>query len=76
MIRVVENVAAEALSLTKEERAFLADRLLSSLGGEVLNEVDLAWVTEAERRYADYQSGKRKPIPASRVFDEVDRITR
>jgi putative addiction module component (TIGR02574 family) len=62
------------LDLPQEERAFLADRLLSSLGGEILTEVDAAWVAEAERRYAEYKSGARKPISASDVFDEADRI--
>ena len=74
MTTVLEKVEQEALSLPDQERAFLADRLLSSLGGEVLSDVDTAWVAEAERRYAEYKEGKRQPIPASQVFDEADRI--
>lgn len=74
MTTILDRVEQEALNLPREERAFLADRLLSSLGGEVLSEVDAAWVAEAERRYADYQQGSRQPIPAARVFAEADRI--
>ena len=62
------------MSLSKEERAFLADRLLSSLGGEVLSDIDAEWVKEAERRYAEYKEGKRDTIPASKVFAEADKM--
>ncbi len=72
MIAVLDKVEQEALSLTRDERAFLADRLLSSLGSEALSEVDSAWVAEAERRYSEYQAGLRQPIPAAKVFDEAD----
>ena len=74
MTAVLERVEREALSLPDAERAFLADRLLSSLGSEILNDVDAAWVAEAERRYAGYKEGKRHPIPASQVFAEADRM--
>lgn len=63
------------LSLSRQERAFLADRLLSSLDGDnALSDVDIAWITEAERRYNEYKDGKRKGIPAEKVFAEADRI--
>ena len=74
MASVLEKVVQDALNLPKEERAFLADRLLSSLGGEVLSDVEAAWVAEAERRYAEYKEGNRQPTPASQVFDEADRM--
>ena len=70
----LERVEKEALDLTREERAFLADRLLSSLGGQALNDVDAAWVAEAERRYGEYKDGRRQPIPANEVFADADRI--
>jgi hypothetical protein len=44
-----------AQSLSKQERAFLADRLLSSLGGDVLNDVEEAWILVKTRL-----SNKRK----------------
>ena len=70
----LEKVEQDALSLPPEQRAFLADRLLSSLGGEALSDVDDAWVVEAERRYREYKEGKRTPIPATDVFGEADRL--
>ena len=76
MTTLLEKVEQDqdALSLPPEQRAFLADRLLSSLGGEVLSDVDAAWVAEAERRYLEYKEGKRTPIPAMDVFAEADRL--
>jgi hypothetical protein len=74
MTTMLERVEKEALNLPRAERAFLADRLLSSLGGEVLSEVDAAWVTEAERRYAEYIRGGRQSVPADQVFADADRM--
>ncbi len=74
MTAILETLEREALGLPAEARAFLADRLLSSLGGEVMTDVDAAWVAEAERRYAEYKAGARKPVPASDVFAQADRM--
>ena len=74
MAAILDKVEQEALNLPREERAFLADRLLSSLGNEVLSDVDAAWVAEAERRYVEYQAGTRKPVPAAQGFKDADRM--
>jgi len=76
MSAILEKVEREVLSLPEAERAFLADRLLSSLGGEVLSDVDSAWIVESERRYSEFKEGKRIPIPAGKVFAEAERIGR
>ena len=70
---ILDKVEKEALGLSREERAFLADRLLRSLGDEALGEVDAAWVAEAEHRYEEYKEGKRAPISANKVFAAADR---
>ncbi len=74
MSAILEKLEQDALCLSRQERAFLADRLLSSLNGDALTEVDEAWVVEAERRYQEYKEGKRPGIPAEDVFSEADRI--
>jgi len=74
MATLLEKVEHDALSLPPKQRAFLADRLLSSLGGEVLSDIDAVWVVEAERRYQEYREGKRNPIPATDVFAEADQL--
>ena len=70
----LEKLEQEALSLSRQQRAFLADRLLSSLDGDVLNDVDIAWIIEAEQRYKEYKEGKRQGITAQDVFAEADRM--
>jgi len=72
MFNLLEKIQKEALSFSGQERAFLADRLLSSLGDDVLTEVDAAWIEEAERRYQGYKEGKRPGISAKDVFAEAD----
>lgn len=74
MAATVKRIEQEIMSLSMEERAFLADRLLSSLDREVITEVDAGWVAEAERRYAEYQAGKRTPVSAKDVLEEADRM--
>ena len=72
MSDILKKIEHDALSLTSQERAFLADRLLSSLDDEALTEVDAAWIQEAERRYQEYKDGKRPGISASDVFAKAD----
>lgn len=72
MSNALKKIENDALNLTSQERAFLADRLLSSLGEEVLTEVDQAWIEEAERRYQEYKDGKRPSISAHDVFAKAD----
>ncbi len=52
----------------------MADRLLGSLDGEELDDLDTAWLDEAERRYKEYKEGKRQGTAAQEVFAEADRI--
>ena len=74
MAATIKQLEQALLKLSKQERAFLADRLLSSLDGEVLSEVDAAWVAEAERRFQEYKSGKRQVLSAQDVFAEAERV--
>ena len=74
MTATLETVEKDALGLPTEARAFLADRLLSSLGDDIMTEFDAAWVAEAERRYEEYKAGTKKPVPASDVFAQADRM--
>jgi putative addiction module component (TIGR02574 family) len=74
MTDLLKKIEDEVLSLSSQERAFLADRLLSSLGEDVFTDIDTAWIAEAERRYEEYKEGKRPGIEAQKVFDEADRM--
>ena len=74
MASKIEQIEHDLMKLPRQERAFLADRLLSSLDEEVLNEVDAAWIAEAERRFEEYKSGKGQVVSAQDVFTEADRV--
>ena len=74
MATLLEKIEHDALGLSTQERAFLADRLLSSLDGKELNDIDAAWIEEADRRYQEYKNGKRPGIAAQEVFAEADRL--
>lgn len=76
MSDLLKRIERDALSLSQQERAFLADRLLSSLDGSALSDIDIAWIAEAERRYKEYQDGKRQGLLAHEVFEEADKILR
>jgi putative addiction module component (TIGR02574 family) len=62
----LESVEAQALSLAPEERAQLADRLITSLFDD--HQVEDAWAVEVERRVADIESGCSRMIPASEAI--------
>ena len=57
-----------ALSLPDESRAVLAEKLLDSLGDKIPQDIEEAWIKEAERRLQAYREGKIKAIPAEEVF--------
>jgi putative addiction module component (TIGR02574 family) len=59
-------VEAQALELTPEERAQLADRLIASLfDGQ---EIEEAWATEVERRIAEVEAGRARLVSASEAI--------
>lgn len=59
----LEMIEMQALKLTAEERAQLADRLLASLFEN--HEVEEAWAVEVERRIVEIESGRSRLIPAA-----------
>lgn len=59
----LEIVEAQALKLSPEERAQLADRLIASLFED--SKTEDAWAVEVERRIEEIESGRAKPIPAA-----------
>ena len=63
MSNQLEIVEAQALKLSPEERAQLADRLITSLFEDY--EIEGAWAVEVERRIEEIESGRAKLIPAA-----------
>jgi putative addiction module component (TIGR02574 family) len=62
----VEIVEAEAMKLGAEDRARLADRLISSLSGD--GELEEAWAAEVERRIAEIEAGRAPLAPAAEAI--------
>ena len=59
----VEVLEAQAMKLTAEERARLADRLIASLTENA--EIEEAWAAEVERRIAEIEAGRAPVVPAA-----------
>ena len=58
----IADLEAQALQLSPEDRAHLADTLLASLSSD--KELKDAWSAEAERRLAELENGSVVGIPA------------
>ena len=55
MSTTVEELEAEALSLSSAQRARLVEKLIASLDSEP--DIENAWAAEVERRHAEIESG-------------------
>jgi putative addiction module component (TIGR02574 family) len=61
------SVEHEALRLPPEERAKLAQKLLLSLETLSEEELEQAWLVEADRRARELDHGEVQPVPAEEV---------
>ncbi|MGC2519340.1 MAG: addiction module protein [Burkholderiales bacterium] len=59
----LETLEAQALKLSLEERAQLAERLIASLFQDT--EVEEAWAVEVERRIREIEGGRAQLVPAA-----------
>jgi putative addiction module component (TIGR02574 family) len=69
----LQQIEAEALRLPPEERESLAGVLVQSLEDASVNEIDAAWIEEAEQRFQKWQAGKTDGIPSEKFFPEIRR---
>jgi putative addiction module component (TIGR02574 family) len=67
----IETIRREALSLSAQERAELAEQLLSSLDALSPTEIEPLWFQEAARRAAEIDQGVSRPIPSDLVRREA-----
>ena len=65
------QVEKDAMQLSPKERETLAERLVQSLDRVSLTAVDIAWVEEAERRFAEISSGEKSPVPAALALRQI-----
>jgi len=65
-----DELLAEALRLSRAERARVAEELLSSLE-EPADDVAAAWATELERRSREVAEGRVQTVPWETVRTEI-----
>ena len=70
MSELAEGLIEQVLSLPPDERAAVAERLLSSLEPE-LSRIDQLWAQEAEDRLDAYERGDIEAIPTKEVFEAI-----
>ena len=71
MARKVNEIASEAMQLSRQERAMLVERLLTTLDvGEDVDAEEL-WLQEAESRYQEYRTGRLASKSAEQVFEDA-----
>lgn len=74
MAASAKSILAQALKLSADERAALAESLILSLEKPDAS-LDAAWLKEAEDRLAAYRSGELAAMDADQVFRELGKRT-
>ena len=65
------KLEAQALRLPPEQRARLAERLISSLDEQADVDAEALWLEEAERRLDELESGEAPTVSADRVIEKA-----
>jgi putative addiction module component (TIGR02574 family) len=74
MSELLVELSQRATDLSPEERAQFAERLLESLEGDSLPEIEAAWAAEVQARIAAIERGEARTIAAEDVFAEAGRL--
>ena len=68
MAKTIEDIENEIRSLSVDDRMHLLRDLIADLDGSMDEDVEKAWLEEAERRYKELKGGEVELIPAEEVF--------
>jgi hypothetical protein len=71
MATSIQQIAEQAMKLSGESRAQLADLLVESLDAEALGRIDQLWLVEAKRQRDEVRMGRVKTIPGDEVLRRV-----
>lgn len=71
MATTIEELAEQAMSLSSESRAQLADLLVESLDADAVGRIDELWTSEAKRRRDEVRSGQVKTVPGEMALQKV-----
>jgi putative addiction module component (TIGR02574 family) len=72
----LKTLEKEALRLSAEDRAALAQKLLLSLEDTPASELDELWLIEADRRARQLDRGEVQPVPADEVRRKAKALLR
>ena len=71
MAKTIEDIEHEIRSLSTDDRMHLLRDLIADLDGSMDEDVEKAWLEEAERRYKELKEGGVELIPAEEVFSRA-----
>ena len=71
MSTTAQKICIEALSLPRESRTEIAERILASLEDKADSKAEKAWKAVIRRRRAEIHSGKAKVRPAEDVMHDA-----
>ena len=74
MSLTLDEITEEAMKLSADSKALLADKLVESLDLEEPDEIQRIWSAEAIRRRDEIRSGRVSPVPGEEVLEEVRRL--
>ncbi len=74
MSATLEQLTTQAIALSPEDRARLADLLLASLPGDADEPLDAAWDQEIQRRISAVESGAARLFSATDVHAQARKI--
>ncbi|HYN77441.1 MAG TPA: addiction module protein [Lamprocystis sp. (in: g-proteobacteria)] len=67
----VAEIESKIRLLSREDKADLIRGLISELDGPADDDVERAWLEEAQRRYLEVVEGKVQAVPGERVFENL-----
>ena len=71
MITDIKEIENSALNLNKKEKARLADKLLQSIHGKIVPDIEKAWIKEVQKRKKSLKSGESFLHSSSEVLNEA-----
>jgi putative addiction module component (TIGR02574 family) len=74
MSTTLEQITSQAIALSPDDRARLADLLLASLPDEADEALDAAWGQEIERRVKAVEAGTARLFSSSDVHADASKI--
>lgn len=72
----IKQIEEQALHLSQEERAELAQKLLLSLDELPEGDIQKEWIAEAQRRAKEIDQGRVSPISAEEVRKKAQALLR